>query len=237
VRTAIDDSLALLPEPRVGERIPSSALPPEVQVLFNEAQMAMGSFGRTRLFLEQVITANPANAQFSPTVMESILLPDASTVPGHAVQQMLQLGAEPAAMTAAPSGGPQMLIIARDAMTGELYRLQAPLAGTEIFRPAPGDLLTLYWAGLSMQGPLRGLYLRHERSGDGILLADLGTLARSWQNRVKGLLQAGFLFLLILGGLVGLAVLAGLSSDLSETLAVAALILGVLGYLLFAGLR
>lgn len=236
-RAAVDDSLQLLPEPRVGERIPPSALPPEAQVLFNEAQMAMGSFGRTRLFLEQVVTANPAGPQVSASVMESILSPDASTLSGRAVQQMLQNGANPGALAAQAAGGPQMLIVARDAMTGEVYRLQAPLAGAEFFRPAPGDLLTLYWAGLSMQGPLRGLYLRHERSGDGLLLADLGSLARSWQSRLKALFQAGFLFLLIVGVLVGLAVLAGLSRDTSETLAVVSLILSALGYLLFLGLR
>jgi len=236
LRAVIDDSLQLLPEPRVGEKIPASALPPEAQVLFTEAQMAMGSFARTRLFLEQVITANPADAQFSAPAMESILSPDANTAAGRAVQQLLQNGANLGAASG-QGGGPQMLIIARDAMTGALYRLQTPLAGAEVFRPAPGDLLTLYWAGLSMQGPLRGLYLRHERSGDGLLLADLGSLARSWQSRLKALLQAGVLFLLIIGALVGLAVLAGMSSDLSETLVVSALILGALGYLLFLSLR
>ncbi len=233
-----DISLQLLPEPRAGEKIPAAALPPEVRVLFNEAQMAMGTFARTRLFLEQIVTANPENALFSASAMESILNPDRSTATGRAVQQLLQNGAVAGAAATSPgAGGPQMLIVARDAMTGELYRLQKPLSGAEFFRPAPGDLLTLYWAGLSMQGPLRGVYLRHERSGDGLLLADLGSLARSWQSRLKALLQAGVLFLLIFGVLVALAVLAGLSSDISETMAVASLILAALGYLFFLGLR
>lgn len=238
VRSGPDISLALLPSPNVGEKIPASALPPEAKVLFTEAQMAIGSFGRTRMFLEQMMTATPGSPLFSPTVMQAVILPDASTAPGHAVQQLLQHGGDAGALIAGKSAdGTQMLLIVRDAISGERYRLQAPLNGSVPFRPAPGDLLTLYWAGLSMEGPLRGLYLRHDRSGDGVLLADLSGLARSWRRRVFSLLQAGLLFLVLIGAFLGLAILAGMSSDVSESLTAAGLILGSLLFLLYLGSR
>jgi len=233
-----DISLQLLPPPGVGEKIPASALPPEARVLFTDAQMAMGTFGRTRLFLDQVLTATPGTAAFSPSVMQAVIGPDTTTVTGHAVQQLLQNGGDPGALNAGKAAdGPQMLLIVRDPMTGERYRLQAPVQGATGFRPAPGDLLTLYWAGLSMEGPLRGLYLRHDRSGDGLLLADLTGLARSWRKRILGLIQAGLLFLLIVGVFLGLAIVAGMSSDSSESLTAATLILGSLLFLLYLGVR
>lgn len=238
--TLADISLALSPQPSVQENIPASALPPEARVLFTEAQMAMGTFGRSRFFLEQMLTANPGSAFFGASAMQAMLGPDGSTLSGHAVQQLLQMGAlseTVASLPAKATEAPQVLLIVRDALTGERFRLQAPRENTPSFQPVPGDLLTLYWAGLSMEGPLGELYLRHDRSGDGLLMADLSGLAISWRSRLRNLFQAGLLFLAIVGVFLGLVVLAGTTSDSTEALTVASLIIGSLCFLLYLGLR